>query len=207
MSTRNLSIPTSLSHQTTHISSHSSNRLCTQYYTAYSFAQHFSLTHQTLPEHQHITANMRSVLALATLAATAHAAASPWNSWGTKKTTSNCMSDSQAEKVAENFQTLIADYSDKFANQTLTEDFIDYSDSVGELINGGCTEGGSFTVSAICCDYPCLQVLCGTLPLRALHDMNDMLTGFIRSLEMQPSVPAPSLRLARARSRLFPLRS
>ena len=92
---------------------------------------------------------MRSVFALAALAVTAHAAAAPWSSWGTKKTTSNCMSDSDAKKVANNFKTLIDEYSDKLANQTLTEDFIDYSDSVGELINGGCTEGGSFTVRAL----------------------------------------------------------
>lgn len=92
---------------------------------------------------------MRSVLAFAALAATAHAAASPWSSWGwgTKRTTSNCMSDAAATTVANNFQTLIAAYSDELANATLTEDFVDYSDSVGELINGGCTTGGSFTVS------------------------------------------------------------
>jgi beta-mannanase len=101
---------------------------------------------------------MRSVFALAALAATAHAAAAPWASWGTNKATSKCMSDSEAKKVANNFKTLIDEYSDKLANATLTEDFIDYSDSVGELINGGCTEGGSFTVRCeLCCDYPCLQ--------------------------------------------------
>jgi len=100
---------------------------------------------------------MRSVLALAALAATAHAAAAPWSSWGTKKATSNCMTDKDAEKVADNFKSLIDDYSEKVANATLTEDFIDYSDSVGELINGGCTEGGSFTVRTLCCDYPCLH--------------------------------------------------
>lgn len=59
------------------------------------------------------------------------------------------MSDSDAKKVANNFKTLIDEYSDKLANQTLTEDFIDYSDSVGELINGGCTTGGSFTVRGL----------------------------------------------------------
>lgn len=84
---------------------------------------------------------MRSVLALAALAATATASATPWGSWswGTKRTTSNCMSDSAAQTVANNFRTLIASYSDAFANETLTEDFIDYSDSVIELINGACT--------------------------------------------------------------------
>ena len=90
---------------------------------------------------------MRSAaFALAALVATAHAAAAPWASWGTKKATSNCMTDANAKKVANNFKTLIDAYTDKLANATLTEDFIDYSDSVGELINGGCTTGGSFTV-------------------------------------------------------------
>jgi hypothetical protein len=93
---------------------------------------------------------MRSaVFVLAAIAATAHAAATPWSSWGTKKTTSNCMSDSDATKVANNFKTLIDNYSDKLANASLTTDFVDYSDSVGELINGGCTTGGSFTVRAL----------------------------------------------------------
>lgn len=81
---------------------------------------------------------MRSVLALATVAFTASAAASPWG-WGTQRTTSNCMSDSAASTVANNFKTLIASYSDDFADQTLTTDFVDYSDSVIELINGACT--------------------------------------------------------------------
>lgn len=85
---------------------------------------------------------MRFILALSALAATTLAA--PWPSWGVNRgykearTTSNCMSDSDAKKVANNFKTLIAAYSDSFANQTLTVDFVDYSDSVSELINGGC---------------------------------------------------------------------
>jgi hypothetical protein len=82
---------------------------------------------------------MRSVFALAALAATASASATPWSSWGTKRTTSNCMSDSAAQKVANNFKTLIASYSDSFADQTVAVDFVDYSDSVIELINGACT--------------------------------------------------------------------
>lgn len=90
---------------------------------------------------------MRFVVAVAALAATASAVATPSpNFWGSKKTTSNCMSDSQAQKVANNFKTLIADYSDALANATVAVDFVDYSDSVNELINGGCTTGGSAPV-------------------------------------------------------------
>jgi len=97
---------------------------------------------------------MRSVL-IASLVASA--TATPWgwgyDGWGYSwsgrnqpRTTSNCMSDSDAQTVANNFKTLIASYSDSFANQTLTTDFEDYSDSVDELINGGCTTGGMATV-------------------------------------------------------------
>jgi len=50
-----------------------------------------------------------------------------------------CMTYDQAAKVANNFQTLIANYSDALADATLTVDFQDYSDSVTTLIDSGCT--------------------------------------------------------------------
>ncbi|KAK4541063.1 hypothetical protein LTR36_008288 [Oleoguttula mirabilis] len=50
-----------------------------------------------------------------------------------------CMTYDQAQVVANNFKTLIASYSDALADQVLTVDFTDYSDSVTELINSGCT--------------------------------------------------------------------
>ncbi|KAK5120797.1 hypothetical protein LTR85_005864 [Meristemomyces frigidus] len=50
-----------------------------------------------------------------------------------------CMTYEQAQVVANNFKSLIATYSDDLANQVLTVDFQDYSDSVTELINSGCT--------------------------------------------------------------------
>jgi hypothetical protein len=56
-----------------------------------------------------------------------------------KRTLSTCMSDAQATTVANNFGSLLSDYSTAFANQTLTTDFTDYSDSVIELINNGCS--------------------------------------------------------------------
>lgn len=51
---------------------------------------------------------------------------------------STCLSDTEAQGVATNFKNLIADYSDTLANASLTVDFVDYSDSVIELINNGC---------------------------------------------------------------------
>jgi hypothetical protein len=80
---------------------------------------------------------MRSFFLAAASALVASVAAFPEGKLETR-TTSNCMSDSAATTVANNFKTLIASYSDSFANQTLTTDFQDYSDSVIELINSGC---------------------------------------------------------------------
>ena len=50
-----------------------------------------------------------------------------------------CMSGSQAQQVATNFGHLISAYSATLANQTLTANYVDYSDSVNTLINNGCT--------------------------------------------------------------------
>ena len=49
------------------------------------------------------------------------------------------MTYDQATTVANNFKTLIAAYSDDLANAVLTENFVDYSDSVITLIDSGCT--------------------------------------------------------------------
>lgn len=53
---------------------------------------------------------------------------------------STCMSDNEAQQVATNFKDLIVEYSDELANSSLTVDFVDYSDSVIELINSGCPD-------------------------------------------------------------------
>lgn len=50
-----------------------------------------------------------------------------------------CMTYDQAQTVAGNFKSLIAAYSDADAEAWMTENFQDYSDSVTELINSGCT--------------------------------------------------------------------
>lgn len=57
----------------------------------------------------------------------------------TVSTYAACLDHAAAGQVAANFKGLIATYSDELANATLTEDFHDYSDSVIELINSGCT--------------------------------------------------------------------
>lgn len=61
-----------------------------------------------------------------------------------------CMSDDEAQGVATNFKNLIAAYSDTLANSSLTVDFVDYSDSVIELINNGCPN--SPVAVRGCCD-------------------------------------------------------
>ncbi|USW47324.1 hypothetical protein Slin15195_G006430 [Septoria linicola] len=59
-------------------------------------------------------------------------------SWYPGRSTA-CLSDKEAQAVATNFKNLIANYSNELANASLTTDFVDYSDSVIELINNGCS--------------------------------------------------------------------
>ncbi|KAK4575326.1 25S rRNA (adenine2142-N1)-methyltransferase [Recurvomyces mirabilis] len=53
----------------------------------------------------------------------------------------NCMDDSQAEKVADNFAHLVSAYTKADADAVMAPDFLDYSDSVTALINSGCPNG------------------------------------------------------------------
>lgn len=78
---------------------------------------------------------MRAVSSILALALAAGALAKPHGPRGGPA----CMNDKQAQQVATNFKDLIAAYSDELADAALTEDFTDYSDSVTELINSGCT--------------------------------------------------------------------
>lgn len=57
----------------------------------------------------------------------------------------SCMTASEADQVASNFAELIANYTSTAANNYLTTNFEDYSDSVTSLIDAGCT--GPQTVS------------------------------------------------------------
>jgi len=52
-----------------------------------------------------------------------------------------CLVDDNANTVANNFKSLITNYSNATADAVLTSDFTDYSDSVNELINNGCPSG------------------------------------------------------------------
>ena len=83
---------------------------------------------------------MRSYIIAASLFA-ASAFAAPETTFGKRlaKRSPACMSSSDAQQVATNFKDLIADYSDALAESSLTTDFTDYSDSVNELINSGCS--------------------------------------------------------------------
>ncbi|KAK4636273.1 Ecp58-1 [Fulvia fulva] len=68
-----------------------------------------------------------------------------YGGWGKNKSPSwnpgrdsKCLSDSEAQAVADNFKESIAAYSDALADAAFTTDFQDYSDSVIELIDNGC---------------------------------------------------------------------
>lgn len=87
-----------------------------------------------------------AVLAVGTLAAPGNEwSGNGYGGWGTGKRPNwwpgrqpNCMSDSDAQTVADNFKESIAAYSDAQADADFTTDFHDYSDSVIELIDNGC---------------------------------------------------------------------
>lgn len=97
-----------------------------------------------------------------------------------------CMNDKAAQQVATNFKNLIAEYSDELADAVLTTDFTDYSDSVNELINSGCTGP-----QAVRQDRWNVVQCCLTARLTN------------RSLAARPSAPLRSSRPARANSPPF----
>jgi hypothetical protein len=90
-----------------------------------------------------------SIVLASSLLFVSNAVAATWGgSWGVWKSpdwsaTGNnaCMTASDAQTVADNFDALIANYSDALARKTLTENFHDYTDSVIELIDNGCPNG------------------------------------------------------------------
>jgi len=92
---------------------------------------------------------MRSftIASLSALALGVSAAPSPnggqgsWNGWGFNGGSGSCMNDAQANVVANNFRDLIAAYTNATANAVLASNVNDYSDSVIELIDGGCPSG------------------------------------------------------------------
>merc|ERR1712029_579068 len=71
------------------------------------------------------TIKMRSFTALASAALVAVSSANLM-----KRDDGACMTQAEAQQVADNFQTLIADYDATVAENALTADFHDYSDSV-----------------------------------------------------------------------------
>lgn len=88
-----------------------------------------------------------TLISLASLAAASMCAAKPsggQNSASHKQEQQQqqaCLDDNAAQKVAENFRSLITNYSNSSAAAYLSEDFHDYSDGVNTLINAGCPNG------------------------------------------------------------------
>lgn len=134
--------------------------------------------------------------------ATAEANAATWGgSWGIWKSPNwlqtnggACMTDGDAQTVANNFESLIANYSDALANKTLTTNFHDYTDSVIELINSGCPNG-PVPVSSYSVWLSSAAGACEDQSLTHLH---------LTSLASPPSPRVPPSRSARAASRRSP---
>lgn len=93
---------------------------------------------------------MRSVIVAASLLV-ASVFAAPEASLGKRLASrgAKCMSSSDAQGVATNFKNLIAEYSDSLAKSSLTANFHDYSDSVNELINSGCSGPQAVSLSTV----------------------------------------------------------
>ncbi|WPG99094.1 Hypothetical protein R9X50_00190300 [Acrodontium crateriforme] len=94
-----------------------------------------------------------------------------------------CMTKNQAQQVADNFQQLIAAYSDKAADQTLTKGFNDYSDSVTTLIDNACAAGpqalGSVTFNSRV-SFEKGQGAQPAIPFQQLNVWNNCNTVFLR---------------------------
>ncbi|KAM3417825.1 hypothetical protein BST61_g6050 [Cercospora zeina] len=52
-----------------------------------------------------------------------------------------CLDDGAAQKVAQNFRSLISNYSNDTANAVLSPNFTDHSDGLATLMNNGCPSG------------------------------------------------------------------
>lgn len=102
-----------------------------------------------------------------------------------------CLTYEQAQTVADHFKELIAAYSDAKADEYLTVDFTDYSDSVSELINSGCT--GPAVVS--------------TDRSNDGHTVATFSANILTSSESQPSPIAHPSRWAKVLNPPFPSRS
>jgi len=83
-----------------------------------------------------------------------------------------CLCDSDAEVIGNDFQQLIANYSNALAEAVLADNYIDYSDSVISLIDGG-----------------------GTVPLTLGQPVFSTKAAFIAGQSGQPDVPFTILNL------------
>ncbi|RMY54424.1 hypothetical protein D0865_04726 [Hortaea werneckii] len=73
----------------------------------------------------------------ATVTETATYAPEPTGDGGYDADYDECVTDEEAENMADVFRQLIQDYSDELALNALTEDFVDYASVVNSLMNRG----------------------------------------------------------------------
>jgi len=95
---------------------------------------------------------------------------------------SRCMNKAEAQQVATNFGDLLTNYTESLANASLTSNYHDYTDSVIELINSGCTTPvtlGSATFSSRA-SFEAGQSGQGAIPYEQLNIWHTCDTVFLR---------------------------
>lgn len=107
----------------------------------------------------------------------------------------NCLTDASALRVANNFRESIANYSEALALRIFTEDFLDYSDGVNELMNGGCPNGpktlGSPTFSSLA-EFIAAQGTQPPIPFEILNVWHNCETVTMRWRSSQPGFVEPA---------------
>ncbi|KAF2163591.1 hypothetical protein M409DRAFT_57472 [Zasmidium cellare ATCC 36951] len=105
-----------------------------------------------------------------------------------------CLTDYDAQRVANNFGQTIENYSDALADRVLTTDFTDYSDSVNELINNGCPNGpqplGSATFTSLA-DFKAGQGAQPSIPFQILNVWHNCDTVTVRWRSSNPGTVQP----------------
>lgn len=108
---------------------------------------------------------------------------------------STCMSGDEAQGVATNFKNLIAAYSDTLANSVLTVDFVDYSDSVIELINNGCPNSPVAVSGGLRCHNLMMMMIMLTVMLQLGTATFDSRASFEAGQSAQPAIPFKQLNI------------
>ncbi|KAF1964771.1 hypothetical protein BU23DRAFT_547058 [Bimuria novae-zelandiae CBS 107.79] len=110
-------------------------------------------------------------------------------------TASKCLTNKAAMRVALNFRSTITDYTNATADRVFSPNFVDYSDGVNELMNGGCPNGpkplGSPTFSSLE-EFKAAQGTQPTIPFEILKVWHNCEAVTLRWRSSQPGFVEPA---------------